>query len=307
MNLNMSWKFFYIAVVVSITGFVGIAGYFFVKQEFFPAPVFLSSSPTSTPVACSGEAKLCLNGSYVSRIGPDCEFAACPAAPFTTSTPTSAPDSVKTKIILSEGQREGPFLLEKIYSDRVEGLRFWEYPVATEKGSPMTLHIGEDVSNGCTITLKLVKIEKDSAVFLKKEDSNRPCPICLSGHTLIDVPLGRVLVKDLKDGDSVWTVDKSGRRISGIVLKTSKTSVSLTHKMVHLILSDGRELLASPGHPTVDGRVIGDLAPGNVYNGANVLSAERVPYNENVTYDILPSGGTGFYWANGIFVGSTLR
>lgn len=31
------------------------------------------------PVACTEEAKLCPDGSYVSRTGPDCEFAECPA------------------------------------------------------------------------------------------------------------------------------------------------------------------------------------------------------------------------------------
>ena len=33
------------------------------------------------PVACTMDAKLCLDGSYVGRIGPDCEFALCPDAP----------------------------------------------------------------------------------------------------------------------------------------------------------------------------------------------------------------------------------
>ena len=31
----------------------------------------------SKEVACTQEVKLCSNGSYVSRFGPDCEFAAC--------------------------------------------------------------------------------------------------------------------------------------------------------------------------------------------------------------------------------------
>ena len=35
-------------------------------------------SPKTSPVACSMEAKLCADGSYVSRTGPNCEFTACP-------------------------------------------------------------------------------------------------------------------------------------------------------------------------------------------------------------------------------------
>jgi len=34
-----------------------------------------------TPVACTMDAKLCPDGSYVSRTGPNCEFALCPDAP----------------------------------------------------------------------------------------------------------------------------------------------------------------------------------------------------------------------------------
>jgi len=33
-----------------------------------------------THVACTQEAKLCPDGSYVSRSGPNCEFAPCPSA-----------------------------------------------------------------------------------------------------------------------------------------------------------------------------------------------------------------------------------
>jgi hypothetical protein len=40
---------------------------------------------TRPPVACTMEAKLCSDGSYVSRTGPNCEFSACPTV-ATTST-----------------------------------------------------------------------------------------------------------------------------------------------------------------------------------------------------------------------------
>jgi hypothetical protein len=104
----------------------------------------------------------------------------------------------------------------------------------------------------------------------------------------------------------VWTLDKSGSRVSGTIIKTSKVPVPPTHHMVHLILGDGREILASPGHPTSDGRRIDDLIPGEFYDGASVISAERVAYAETATYDLLPSSDTGLYWANGILLKSTL-
>ena len=77
--------------------------------------------------------------------------------------------------------------------------------------------------------------------------------------------------------------------------------------MVHLILLDGRELFVSPGHLIIDGRTAGDLVVDDIYDGAHVISVDRVLYNDTATFDILPSGETGFYWANGILMDSTLH
>jgi len=38
----------------------------------------ISPAPSTEPIACTQEAKLCTDGSYVSRSGPNCEFTACP-------------------------------------------------------------------------------------------------------------------------------------------------------------------------------------------------------------------------------------
>ncbi len=66
-------------------------------------------------------------------------------------------------------------------------------------------------------------------------------------------------MKDLKERMAVWTMDASGARISGIVVKAVKVPVPPGHQMVHLFLDDSRELFASLGHPTAEGRRIGDL------------------------------------------------
>lgn len=81
-------------------------------------------------------------------------------------------------VVLKEGERDGPLLVQKIYPDRIEGLNFIEYPIATNQGHPITLHVGEKASNGCTIALMLVKIGDGAAVFVKTIDQHRPCPIC---------------------------------------------------------------------------------------------------------------------------------
>jgi hypothetical protein len=76
--------------------------------------------------------------------------------------------------------------------------------------------------------------------------------------------------------------------------------------MAHLILADGRELLVSPGHRTADGRQAGDLKIGDQLDGSNITTWELVPYADGRTYDLLPAGATGFYWANGILMASTI-
>jgi len=50
----------------------------------------------------------------------------------------------------------------------------------------------------------------------------------------------------------------------------------------------------------------GQLKTGDLLDNSIVVVAESVPYGQPYTYDLLPSGDTGFYWANGILVGSTL-
>ncbi len=86
--------------------------------------------------------------------------------------------SNKSTVVLEEAQRDGPLLVQKIYPDRIEGLNFIEYPLARVEGIPITLHIGESASNGCTVTLTLLEIHGKTATFLKTVDTNKPCPIC---------------------------------------------------------------------------------------------------------------------------------
>jgi hypothetical protein len=133
-----------------------------------------------------------------------------------------------------------------------------------------------------------------------------PTSICLPAGTLIDTPNGSVAVQDLKIGDAVWTVDASGVRVPSTILKTSVVPVPAGHLFMHVILQDGRELWASPGHPTADGRKMGDLAAGEYLDGALIIKVEIVSSQQPATYDILPAGDTGYYWANGILIGSTL-
>ncbi len=134
-----------------------------------------------------------------------------------------------------------------------------------------------------------------------------PCPICLALGTSIDTPLGPRAIETLQHGDPVWTLSPDGRRVAATVAALGSVPAPQGHVMVELVLSDGRTVRVSPGHPTVDGREIGALAVGDWYDGATVARAARILYPDARTYDLLASGPTGMYWANGIALGSTLR
>ncbi len=139
-----------------------------------------------------------------------------------------------------------------------------------------------------------------------REPTLTTCPICLAAQTRISTPSGLIAIEALQEGDPVWTVDPAGDRVPGVVLSLIRRPVPSGSEILHVVLSDGRELWASPSHPTTDGRVLGDLSPGDRLDGAVVLQAEPASYNQPATYDLLPSGGTGFYWADGVLLGSTL-
>ncbi len=141
---------------------------------------------------------------------------------------------------------------------------------------------------------------------LKREPSFNTCPICLVSGTLIDTPDGPVPVEQLRNGIAVWTVDDKGNRVAGSVVKTAVTPVPLSFQPVRVTLSDGRAVTASSGHPTAEGRALGDYRVGDTLDGALVAAVEYLDYDGGATYDLLPSGETGLYWANGVLLKSTL-
>jgi hypothetical protein len=62
-----------------------------------PSPVEYKNPNEPEPTVCTMEAKLCPDGSYVGRTGPNCEFTPCPIPPGTifedgtASTSSSSP------------------------------------------------------------------------------------------------------------------------------------------------------------------------------------------------------------------------
>lgn len=228
-------------------------------------------------------------------------------------TSNSLPATKGEKLIRTVGERESSFLILTINRNSVEGLWYQAYPIVrpNDPGTPKTLYIGDDIGYACEgVSDKLTGIDFSGQRITFTKIVGQPplggCPICLAGNTLISTPSGLVPVKDLQIGMPIWTIDKFGRRAYAIITETSKMTVPPTHRMVHLVLDDGRELFVSAGHPTIDRRKVGDLSAGDKYDHAFVVSTQRIPYGEGATYDVLPSLDTGFYWANGVLLGSTL-
>jgi hypothetical protein len=151
-------------------------------------------------------------------------------------------------------------------------------------------------------------IDSHGAITVEQQEQagEPPCPICLARGTRIATPGGEIAVEDIRVGMEVWSPDPRGRQIAVTVQAVGQTPVPSSHRVIRLELDDGRVLYASPGHPVADGRLLGDIYAGDLVEGASVISADIVAYAGGATFDLLPSGPTGVYFANGIALRSTL-
>jgi hypothetical protein len=66
----------------------------FFGAMFSHTPYTPPTASSTEPVACTMEAKLCPDGSYVGRTGPNCEFTACPTTATTTPHKTVSVSSL---------------------------------------------------------------------------------------------------------------------------------------------------------------------------------------------------------------------
>lgn len=133
------------------------------------------------------------------------------------------------------------------------------------------------------------------------------CPICLARGTAIDTPSGPVAVERLRLGAPVWTLDRAGHRAAATVIALGSTRARVNHRVIHLVLADGRAVTASPGHPLADGRHLGSLRIGDFVDGSRVVGLASKAYGGGETFDLVVSGPTGIYLSDGIPLGSTLR
>jgi Hint domain len=174
----------------------------------------------------------------------------------------------------------------------------WSFDYVAQTGTPQEpadTHVAGSISGAGAVDVTT------------SEPAYRPsCPICLVRGTLIATPAGPLAVDTLHVGMPVWTLDASGARVAATIIQVGSTPVPATHQVVQLVLADGRAVEASPGHPLADGRLIGSLRAGDAVDGSEVVGAVLIPYGGGATFDLLPSGPSGTYWAGGIPLRSTL-
>lgn len=151
-------------------------------------------------------------------------------------------------------------------------------------------------------------VRADGAVNVTSKTQTTPlmCPICLAASTLIATPSGPTPVPEVRVGTVVWTQAADGSRVAEPVLDVGSMEAPAGHMVVDLRLADGREVFVSPGHRTAGGVPVGALKVGDPLDGSVVSHWELVPYAGGRTYDLLPAGATGHYWANGILLATTL-
>jgi hypothetical protein len=265
---------------------LGLVGLRYALVDELGRPIFCD--PDFYPVARSDEAQLALL--HFPEIRADVETYQPIVAHLGISAASNPTPAQKLTIY-----REWKMLRALVLEPAGSGYRFG-YVAASEPGA----------SDGWRVA---GTIDSSGMIALERRDPSGapPCPICLARGTAIATPGGPVAVEDLKSGMVVWTADGGGARVAARVLLVGSTPVPPTHQVVHLVLGDGRTLDGSAGHRLADGRRLGDLQSRDVVDGARVVTARRVPYAGGATYDLLPDGPTGTYWANGILLGSTLH
>jgi len=272
-------------------------------------------------VLCTMDAKICPDGSSVGRHGPNCEFAPCPPLPnliiSETGSTSESSQIPPPPIVKGGGGASGRKVVctmdVKICPDGSSvgrhgpNCEFAPCPSASpqEGATSGSCTQNSDCAPGysCIDTSPVVR-EGSQNLHCWKDGA--PHPICLSGETMIATPAGELMVKNIKAGDVVWSIDAKGEKIAVPVQIAAHTAAPPDHHVVHLRLSDGRELFVSPGHPLATGETVGSLRVGDTVDGAFVKSATLILYKEKYTYDILPGSETRSYIANGILLKSTL-
>jgi hypothetical protein len=106
-------------------------------------------------------------------------------------------------------------------------------------------------------------------------------------------------------GDLVFSVDH--QQVVPVPVAAVAQRPVRNHVVRRVTLSNGETLQISAGHPTADGRTFGELRSGDKLGELPIRDLRVVAYEHPFTYDILPASDSGFYFAGGALIGSTLK
>jgi hypothetical protein len=122
----------------------------------------------------------------------------------------------------------------------------------------------------------------------------------------ISCPLRDSHIYKIIPGDYIWSQNDKGEKIKAKIIKTSK---KLTYNYLKLTFSNNKELILCPDQPTIKmGKRACELKINETYNGLKIKRIDIVSLKKATpAYDILPNSETGFYWINGILMGSGLN
>ncbi len=142
---------------------------------------------------------------------------------------------------------------------------------------------------------------------------------CMPNTARILTSQGEKQIDNIQIGDSVYTFNNIDGKFLAPIIQVNKILVQKDYIMTKITLEDGRSIQASPKHPIPIERdyatssknqyeelLFSEIKIGDHIDRTRVVFIEFVNYNGGFTYDILPAGESGYYWADGILVGSTL-
>jgi hypothetical protein len=134
----------------------------------------------------------------------------------------------------------------------------------------------------------------------------RGCKLCVCANpdTPIATPGGTRNISELHVGDLVYSVDHD--QVVPVPIAAVKQRPASSHVVPQLLLDNGQVLQISARHPTADNRTFGELRAGDRLGELRIKAVKLVTYEHSFTYYILPASDTGFYFAGGAMIGSTL-
>ncbi len=151
-------KTFLIFIAAAVFVFVGVV----VSRNFF----------AEKSVYCTQEAKLCSDGSYVGRTGPNCEFTLCPKEDLIVVENPVANEKISSPLVL-KGKARGSWFFEASFPIRLldENGKELAVAVATAKTDWMTTDF---VDFEAELSFPIPATQKGYLIFNKDNPSGLP-------------------------------------------------------------------------------------------------------------------------------------